>query len=144
LPQVGDFEHMGVLPAEAGQGRRVGFFPGSTIGNLTPGAAETLLREARDMLGPDALFILGVDLIKEPSVLVPAYDDAQGVTARFNLNVLARANRELRTDFDLDAFAHRAVWKEAEARMEMHLEALRPLTVRLGKLVFRFAQGETI
>ncbi|MGU3454796.1 ergothioneine biosynthesis protein EgtB [Brevundimonas sp. M1A4_2e] len=144
LPQVGDFEHMGVLPAEAGQGRRVGFFPGSTIGNLTPEAAETLLRDARDMLGPDALFILGVDLIKEPSVLVPAYDDAQGVTARFNLNVLARANRDLGTDFDLDAFAHRAVWKEAEARMEMHLEALRPMTVRLGKLVFRFAQGETI
>lgn len=144
LPLVGDFEHMGVLPSEAGQGRRVGFFPGSTIGNLTPEAAETLLRDARDMLGPDSLFILGVDLIKEPSVLVPAYDDAQGVTARFNLNVLARANRDLGTDFDLDAFAHRAVWNEAEARMEMHLEALRPMTVRLGKLVFRFAQGETI
>ncbi len=144
LPLVGDFEHMGVLPSEAGQGRRVGFFPGSTIGNLTPEAAETLLRDAREMLGPDALFILGVDLIKEPSVLVPAYDDAQGVTARFNLNVLARANRDLGTDFDLDAFAHRAVWNEAEARMEMHLEALRPMTVRLGKLVFRFAQGETI
>lgn len=144
MPLVGDFEHMGVLPAEAGQGRRVGFFPGSTIGNLTPEAAETLLRDARDMLGPDSLFILGVDLIKEPSVLVPAYDDAQGVTARFNLNVLARANRDLGTDFDLDAFAHRAVWNEAEARMEMHLQALRPMTVRLGKLVFRFAQGETI
>jgi len=66
------------------------------------------------------------------------------VTARFNLNVLARADRDLGTDFDLDAFAHRAVWNEAEARMEMHLEALRPMTVRLGKLVFRFAQGETI
>jgi len=144
LPLVGDFEHLGVLPPEAGQGHRVGFFPGSTIGNLTPEAAEALLRGARDMLGPDALFILGVDLIKEPSILVPAYDDAQGVTARFNLNVLARANRDLGTDFDLDAFAHRAVWNEAEARMEMHLEALRPMTVRLGKLVFRFAQGETI
>jgi len=144
LPLVGDFEHLGVLPLEAGQGRRVGFFPGSTIGNLTPEVAEALLRGARDMLGPDALFILGVDLIKEPSILIPAYDDAQGVTARFNLNVLARANRDLGTDFDLDAFAHRAVWNEAEARMEMHLEALRPMTVRLGKLVFRFAQGETI
>lgn len=144
LPLVGDFEHLGVLPPEAGQGRRVGFFPGSTIGNLTPEVAEALLRGARDMLGPDALFILGVDLIKEPSILIPAYDDAQGVTARFNLNVLARANRDLGTDFDLDAFAHRALWNEAEARMEMHLEALRPMTVRLGKLVFRFAQGETI
>ncbi|MBD7940126.1 ergothioneine biosynthesis protein EgtB [Brevundimonas guildfordensis] len=144
LPLVGDFEHLGVLPPEAGLGRRVGFFPGSTIGNLTPETAERLLRGARDMLGPDAQFILGVDLIKEPSILVPAYDDAQGVTARFNLNVLARANRDLGTDFDLDGFAHRAVWNEAEARMEMHLEALRPMTVRLDKLVFRFAQGETI
>ncbi len=144
MPLVGDFEHLGVLPLEAGQGRRVGFFPGSTIGNLTPEVAQALLRGARDMLGPDALFILGVDLIKEPSILIPAYDDAQGVTARFNLNVLARANRDLGTDFDLDGFAHRAVWNEAEARMEMHLEALRPMTVRLGKLVFRFAQGETI
>ncbi|HAL07115.1 MAG TPA: L-histidine N(alpha)-methyltransferase, partial [Brevundimonas sp.] len=144
MPLVGDFEHLGVLPIEAGQGRRVGFFPGSTIGNLTPEVAQALLRGARDMLGPDALFILGVDLIKEPSILIPAYDDAQGVTARFNLNVLARANRDLGTDFDLDGFAHRAVWNEAEARMEMHLQALRPMTVRLGKLVFRFAQGETI
>lgn len=144
MPLVGDFEHLGVLPIEAGQGRRVGFFPGSTIGNLTPDVAQALLRGARDMLGPDALFILGVDLIKEPSILIPAYDDAQGVTARFNLNVLARANRDLGTDFDLDGFTHRAVWNEAEARMEMHLEALRPMTVRLGKLVFRFAQGETI
>ncbi len=144
MPLVGDFEHLGVLPLEAGQGRRVGFFPGSTIGNLTPEVAQALLRGAREMLGPDALFMLGVDLIKEPSILIPAYDDAQGVTARFNLNVLARANRDLGTDFDLDGFAHRAVWNEAEARMEMHLEALRPMTVRLGKLVFRFAQGETI
>ncbi|MGW8704406.1 ergothioneine biosynthesis protein EgtB [Brevundimonas sp. NPDC055814] len=144
LPIVGDFEHLGVLPAEAGQGRRVGFFPGSTIGNLSPATAEALLRGARDMLGPDALFILGVDLIKDAPTLIAAYDDAEGVTARFNLNVLTRANRDLGADFDLDAFAHRAVWNEAEARMEMHLEALRPMTVRLGKLVFRLAQGETI
>lgn len=144
LPVVGDFEHLGVLPPETGPGRRVGFFLGSTIGNLAPDAAEALLRGMRDMLGPDALFILGVDLIKDPSTLIAAYDDAEGTTARFNLNVLARANRDLGADFDLDAFAHRAVWNEAEARIEMHLEALRPMAVRLDTLVFRLAQGETI
>ncbi|MNJ59527.1 Histidine-specific methyltransferase EgtD [compost metagenome] len=96
------------------------------------------------MLGPDALFILGVDLIKDEAVLRAAYDDAQGVTAAFNRNVLARANRELGADFDLDAFAHRAVWNAAERRIEMHLQALRPMTVRLGKLAFPLAEGETI
>lgn len=144
LPVVGDFENLGRLPPEAGQGRRIGFFPGSTIGNLSSEAAETLLRDARAMLGPDALFILGVDLIKDEATLVQAYDDAEGVTARFNRNVLVRANRELGADFDLEAFAHRAVWNAPEARIEMHLEALRPMTVRLGKLAFPLANGETI
>lgn len=144
LPMVGDFEHLGDLPSEAGQGRRIGFFPGSTIGNLSPAAAQALLGAARHMLGPDALFILGVDLIKDEAVLRAAYDDAQGVTAAFNRNVLARANRELGADFDLDAFAHRAVWNAAERRIEMHLQALRPMTVRLGKLAFPLAEGETI
>lgn len=144
LPMVGDFEHLGALPPEAGPGRRIGFFPGSTIGNLSPTAAQTLLAAARDMLGPGSLFILGVDLIKDEAVLQAAYDDAQGVTAAFNRNVLERANRELGADFDVEAFAHRAVWNPAARRIEMHLEALRPMTVRLGKLAFRLAQGETI
>lgn len=144
LPMVGDFEHLGDLPPEAGQGRRIGFFPGSTIGNLSPGAAQALLGATREMLGPDALFILGVDLIKEETTLHAAYDDAQGVTAAFNRNVLERANRELGADFDLEAFVHRAVWNAAERRIEMHLEALRPMTVRVDKLAFRLAQGETI
>ena len=144
LPVVGDFEHLAQPPAEAGSGRRVGFFPGSTIGNLTPEAAIVLLRSARQVLGEESLFILGVDLVKSPEVLVAAYDDAQGVTAAFNRNLLVRANRELGMDFDPDAFAHVALWNAEQSRMEMHLKAMRPMTVRLGKLAFRFAEGETI
>ena len=144
LPVVGDFEHLAPLPEEAGSGRRVGFFPGSTIGNLTPDAAIVLLQSAREMLGDDSLFILGVDLVKSPEVLVAAYDDAQGATAAFNRNLLVRANRELGMDFEPDAFDHVALWNEEQSRMEMHLRATRPMTVRLGKLAFRFAEGETI
>lgn len=144
LPMVSDFENLGDLPPEAGQGRRIGFFPGSTIGNLSPAAAQALLSAVRDLLGPGALFILGVDLIKDEAVLHAAYDDAQGVTAAFNRNVLARANRELGADFDLEGFAHRAVWNADEGRIEMHLEALRPMTVRVGKQTFPLAQGETV
>src|SRR5690606_7493699 len=119
--------------SEAGLGRRIGFFPGSTIGNLSPEAARDLLKAMRALLGPGALFILGVDLIKEEAVLHAAYDDADGVTAAFNLNVLERANRELGADFDREAFAHEAVWNAADQRVEMHLKALRPMTVRLGE-----------
>ena len=144
LPIVGDFEHLGVLPAEAGQGRRVGFFPGSTIGNLTPEAAVALLRSAREVLGDDSLFILGVDLVKSSEILVAAYDDAQGVTAAFNRNLLVRANRELGMDFEPEAFAHIALWNPEHSRMEMHLKATRPMTVHLGKLAFRFNAGETV
>ncbi|HEY1072367.1 ergothioneine biosynthesis protein EgtB [Brevundimonas sp.] len=144
LPIVGDFEHLAPPPPEAGPGRRVGFFPGSTIGNLTPEAAKRLLQSAREVLGQGAFFILGVDLVKSPATLVAAYDDAQGVTAAFNRNVLVRANRELGTDFDEAGFVHRALWNDARSQMEMHLKALRPMTVRLGKLAFRFAEGETI
>jgi len=144
LPVVGDFEHLSPPPVEAGQGRRIGFFPGSTIGNLEPGAAVTLLRSAREILGEGSLFILGVDLVKPAGTLIAAYDDAQGVTAAFNRNLLVRANRELDMDFVPDDFAHVAVWNAAHSRMEMHLQATRSMTVHLGKLAFRFAEGETI
>ncbi|WP_332677655.1 ergothioneine biosynthesis protein EgtB [Brevundimonas sp.] len=143
-PLVGDFLHLGALPAGTGQGRRVGFFPGSTIGNLEPGEAVAFLKAARSLLGDDALFVLGVDLVKEPEVLIAAYDDAAGVTAAFNRNLLVRANRELGSDFDVDAFAHRAVWSPAESRMEMHLEATRDMAVNLGGETVRFIRGETI
>lgn len=144
LPVVGDFEHLAAPPADAGPGRRIGFFPGSTIGNLTSEAATALLRSARAVLGDDALFILGVDLVKSPEVLVAAYDDAQGVTAAFNRNLLVRANRDLGMDFEAAAFDHVALWNADHSRMEMHLRAARPMTVHLGKLAFRFSEGETI
>lgn len=143
-PLVGDFLHLGALPPGVGPGRRIGFFPGSTIGNLEPDEAVAFLTAARALLGEDALFILGVDLVKSPEVLVAAYDDAAGVTAAFNRNLLVRANRELDADFDIDAFAHRARWNPADSRMEMHLEATRDMTVRIGDTVIAFARGETI
>ena len=143
-PLVGDFLHLGALPAGIGQGRRVGFFPGSTIGNLEPDEAVAFLKAARALLGDDALFILGVDLVKAPETLIAAYDDAAGVTAAFNRNLLVRANRELGADFDVDAFAHRAVWNSSESRMEMHLEATRDMAVSLDGQRVTFARGETI
>ena len=104
-PVLGDFEHLSPLPDDLPRGRRIGFFPGSTIGNLDPDEAVRFLAAARRMLGEGGLFILGTDLVKDAGVLVAAYDDAQGVTAAFNRNLLVRANAELDADFDLDAFA---------------------------------------
>jgi dimethylhistidine N-methyltransferase len=143
-PIVGDFGHLNPLPSLEGQGRRVGFFPGSTIGNLEADEAVAFLASARRLLGDGSLFVLGVDLVKDQATLVAAYDDAQGVTAAFNRNMLVRANRELDADFDVAAFAHRAVWNPDDQRMEMHLVATRPMTVHVGDHRFRFAAGETI
>jgi dimethylhistidine N-methyltransferase len=143
-PLVSDFLHLETLPAGAGPGRRIGFFPGSTIGNLEPAEAVAFLKAARSLLGGEALFILGVDLVKDPATLVAAYDDSQGVTAAFNLNLLDRANRELDADFDLDAFQHRAVWNADESRMEMHLKATRDMTVRVGDRRIAFVRDETV
>ncbi len=142
-PMVGDFLNLAPLP-ELGRGRRVGFFPGSTIGNLEPDQAVAFLANARERLGPSSLFILGVDLVKDPAVLVAAYDDAQGVTAAFNRNLLVRANRELDADFDLEAFEHRVVWNAERSRMEMHLRAKRQTVVHLGGTAIPFEAGETI
>ena len=143
-PVLGDFEHLAPLPDDLPSGRRIGFFPGSTIGNLQPDEAEAFLTAARRMLGEGALFILGVDLVKDPAILVAAYDDSQGVTADFNRNVLIRANHELDADFDVDAFVHRAVWNPDASRMEMHLQAIAPTTAHIGGRTFRFMTGETI
>ena len=143
-PLVGDFLHLGALPAGIGQGRRIGFFPGSTIGNLERDEAIAFLTAARGLLGEDALFILGVDLVKAPETLVAAYDDAAGVTAAFNRNLLVRANRELGAGFDVDSFTHRAVWNAPASRMEMHLEATRDMTVELDGRRFSFTRGETL
>ena len=142
-PVVGDFLNLPALP-ELGRGRRVGFFPGSTIGNLDREAAVEFLKVARERLDKGSLFILGVDLVKDPAVLVAAYDDAEGVTAAFNKNLLVRANRELGADFDLDAFDHVALWNPQESRMEMHLRSATDQRVRIGEETVDFMAGETI
>lgn len=126
-----------------GPGRAVGFFPGSTIGNFTPGQARRFLATARRVLGNGPMLV-GVDLKKPEAVLQAAYDDGAGVTAAFNLNLLARANRELGADFHLDRFRHRAAYDRRRCRVEMHLESLGRQTVRLRGRDFVLANGETI
>jgi dimethylhistidine N-methyltransferase len=123
---------------------RLGFFPGSTIGNLNPTQAQRFLQRARDTLGAAASLLVGVDVRKDPKILLPAYDDAAGVTAAFNLNLLVRLNREAGADFDPASFAHRAVWNDAESRIEMHLVSLREQAVRVDGHVVHFARDETI
>ena len=144
LPICADFLRPVELPAPARDARHFGFFPGSTIGNLEPAAATAFLRLARATLGPGALFLVGADLRKPADRLLPAYDDAQGVTAAFNLNLLTRLNREAGANFDLDRFAHRALWNDAESRVEMHLVSLADQSVRLGRQHITFRSGETI
>lgn len=122
----------------------VGFFPGSTIGNFESHEASALLYRTRKILGESAQFIVGADIAKDPAVLLAAYDDAQGVTAAFNMNLLERINRELDSAFDLEAFRHRAIWNPTESRIEMHLESLADQIVRIGDRSIRFSRGETI
>jgi dimethylhistidine N-methyltransferase len=143
-PLVEDFTKAIDLPKGAQGHTPVGFFPGSTIGNFAPDEAEALLRRARELLGDGSLFIVGADVAKDPAVLIPAYDDAQGVTAAFNRNVLVHINRELGGTFDPEAFAHKAIWNADESRIEMHLESTRDQIVMVGDYGFRFAAGETI
>jgi len=143
-PLAADFLAPFALPPAVAARPRFGFFPGSTIGNLDPSEARRFLRAARHTLGPDARFLVGVDLRKDPAVLLPAYDDAQGVTAAFNLNLLRRLNREAGADFDLDAFAHQARWNAEEGRIEMHLLSRRAQAVRMAGRRITFAEGETI
>ena len=125
-------------------GRGVGFFPGSTIGNLQRAEAVAFLRLWAPRLGRGGAMLVGVDLRKPAGVVVPAYDDAQGVTARFSLNVLARANRELGADFDLEGFAHRVNYDEGTGRMAIHLESLRQQTAHVAGQRYDFAAGERI
>ncbi len=143
-PLVADFMQPVTLPGLPAESRVLGFFPGSTIGNLEPAAARDFLVRARTTLGPGARFLVGADLRKAPEILIPAYDDAQGVTAAFNRNVLVRLNREAGANFDLAAFQHRAVWNDAESRIEMHLVSLRDQSVRVDQEVIHFARGESI
>jgi dimethylhistidine N-methyltransferase len=143
-PLLADFTTTFDLPRIAAERPRTGFFPGSTIGNFAPDDAVEFLAIAREHLGEDSQFIVGVDLVKDEGVLVAAYDDAQQVTAHFNLNLLGRINRELGGDIDLAGFGHRAIWNAAESRMEMHLVSRAEQTFAVGGRQFAIAAGETI
>ena len=139
-----DYSQGFTLPHGPEANRRAAFFPGSSIGNFEPAAAERLLETVADSLGEGAGLLIGVDLKKSADTLTAAYNDAAGVTAQFNLNLLERANRELEADFDLEAFRHRAWYNDREGRVEMHLEATREQAVTIGERTIPFRAGETI
>jgi dimethylhistidine N-methyltransferase len=144
LPVEADFTQPFSLPAEAAGMAHTGFFPGSTIGNFEPHEACAFLRHAGRMLGRRATLIIGVDLVKDVSVLNAAYDDAAGVTAKFNLNLLARINRELGANFDLAGFSHEAFYNAERHRIEMHLASKKRQKVRVAGRAIEFRAGETI
>lgn len=143
-PVVADFTRPFEFPADAAKMRKLGFFPGSTIGNFSPADAISLLGRMREMLSPQARLIIGVDLKKDARTLVRAYNDEDGVTAAFNLNLLARINRELEGSFDLDGFRHEAIYDPREGRVEMHLVSRRHQAACVQGRWFRFQPGETI
>lgn len=143
-PVEADFTRPFALPSEAQGSRVLGFFPGSTIGNLSPRAAVDLLRSFRDTLGPGARMLIGIDTRKNPRLLEAAYDDAQGVTAAFNLNLITRINAELAGTLPPDAFEHCAVWNDRLGRIEMHLMATRDITFDAADHRFHMRSGETI
>jgi dimethylhistidine N-methyltransferase len=144
LPVEADFTQPFRLPAALAATPRTGFFPGSTIGNFEPHEACSFLRHAGRVLGEGMALIIGVDLVKDASVLNAAYDDAAGVTARFNLNLLARINRELDGQFDLDSFTHKAFYNSERHRIEMHLVSRKRQKVRVAGKMIDFRAGETI
>jgi L-histidine Nalpha-methyltransferase len=141
---LGDFTHGVALPEDVAQMQQLGFFPGSTIGNFAPPEAVDVLRAMRQTLAPGSAFVIGVDLKKDARVLVEAYNDSAGVTAAFNLNLLARANRELGADFNLADFRHEAIYDPLKGRIEMHLVSLKELTIELLGEHFHFRAGERI
>lgn len=148
-PVEADFTKPVALPGRIDAAPRLGFFPGSTIGNLSARAAVDLLRTIAATLGHGALLLIGMDRVKDREELLRAYDDAQGITAAFNLNLLTRINRELVADIDVAAFRHRVVWNDLEARIEMHLEARRDMRFAIGGRSFQMQSfgmrtGETI
>jgi dimethylhistidine N-methyltransferase len=144
LPLVADYTNPWHLPSSLpGTGKRIAFFPGSTMGNFSPEQAHTFFQNCVQHLSGGAL-LLGVDLIKSPEVLHAAYNDSQGVTAAFNLNMLTRANRELGCDFDLTQFAHSAFYNAPLKRIEMHLLSLKSQIVHLNGVAYAFEQGETL
>ncbi|WP_244472778.1 L-histidine N(alpha)-methyltransferase [Methylobacterium sp. Leaf89] len=143
-PVAADFTRAFTLPAGLSDGPVAGFFPGSTIGNFEPPQATRLLAHFGRVLGAGATLIIGVDLVKEKAVLDAAYDDAAGVTAAFNRNLLVRMRSELGAEVDLDAFAHRAFFNPEASRIEMHLVSLKAQAIRIADRDIAFAEGETI
>ena len=140
-----DYTRPFALPPLPGpQGKRVGFFPGSTIGNFEPDAVVRFLANYAELLGPGGEMLIGVDLKKDPAILNRAYNDAAGLNAAFNLNLLVRINRELGGDVDLDRFAHHAFYNEAAGRVELYIKSLADQVVGVAGRRFRFAEGELI
>ncbi|AXB75491.1 L-histidine N(alpha)-methyltransferase [Novosphingobium sp. P6W] len=144
VPVEANFMNPVHLPVQRDGQAMLGFFPGSTIGNMTAAAAIDLLRSMRQTLGPKAHLLIGIDRVKDPQRLIAAYDDAQGVTALFNLNLLQRINRELGGTIPISEFRHVARWNENASRIEMHLEALRALRFEVAGQSFHMDGGETI
>jgi L-histidine N-alpha-methyltransferase len=144
FPIEADFTRPIRLPAELDAAPKLGFFPGSTIGNMIPASGTDLLRAMRRTLGTGAWLFIGFDRVKDPAELLSAYDDEAGVTAEFDLNLLVRINRELGGDIPVHAFRHRAVWNEKLSRIEMHLEATRDVAFEVAGRPFAMASGETI
>ena len=144
-PVCADFTQPFELPAHAAVAdRRVVYFPGSTIGNFDAGAALNLLQSIHNLVGANGAALIGADLKKDPRVLERAYNDSAGATAEFNLNALRHLNRELGTDFCIDAFEHEACWVEAHSRIEMHLVSRADQVVHLGEEAISIARGERL
>ncbi len=144
-PVCADYMTLDRLPIDLSAARRrIGFFPGSTIGNLTPVEATAFMCRARGLLGDGGAMVLGVDLKKDPRRLHDAYNDAAGVTAQFTLNLLRRMNRELEANFDLSAFAHEAFYNALEGRIEIYFRSLRSQSVTVAGRSFAFAEGERV
>jgi dimethylhistidine N-methyltransferase len=144
IPVVADFARPFTLPAGIDQLPRLGFFPGSTIGNFVPQSATDLLRQFRDLLGVGAQLLIGMDRVKPVDRLIAAYDDPEGVTAEFNLNLLQRINRELDGNVPLDAFRHEARWNDMLSRIEMHLVATHDVEFMVSGERFRFREGSSV
>jgi len=144
IPVIADFARPFTLPGGIEHLPKLGFFPGSTIGNFVPRSATDLLRQFRALLGPGSQLLIGMDRVKPVERLIAAYDDPEGVTAQFTLNLLTRINRELDGDVPVEAFRHEARWNDILSRIEIHLVAERDLTFSAAGRSFRFAEGSSI
>ncbi len=144
IPVIADFARPFTLPGGIEHLPKLGFFPGSTIGNFVPWSATDLLRQFRALLGPGAQLLIGMDRVKPVERLIAAYDDPEGVTAKFDLNLLTRINRELDGDIPTDAFRHEARWNDILSRIEMHLVAIRDVRFSIAGRSFQFARGSSI